>query len=221
MVTLPITKVIPDDRHLIWLIEDSQESVKFSLQKQGNERQEFEIARVSPFYDYSQIIAIFKHQWVQHVIALQPSAITELLQIPPEHHISINILLTRNPYQEETIHKRGDIVLQYVNITNGINAIRDYIIPELPHLNPDILFVAESGKGDLENPLPSMNQVAKIGKWGLQVYARGQVQVLNTYEDENLLLTQVVYQGFTITGIYIPPQTEINKIRKWTEDTNT
>ena len=112
-------------------------------------------------------------------------------------------------------------MLQYVNITNGINAIRDYIIPELPHLNPDILFVAESGKGDLENPLPRMNQSVKIGKWGLQVYSRGQIQVLNTYEDENLLITQVVYQGFTITGIYIPPQTEINKIRKWTEDTKT
>lgn len=77
---------------------------------------------------------------------------------------------------------RCDLAVQYINIQNGILAHNDYQIPELDITNPDIIFTAEAGSGNLTEQPNDLMQVVKLSRWGLQAYVRGQAEVACTYD---------------------------------------
>ena len=83
------------------------------------------------------------------IISLVSSPITDLLQIQPGEFTRIKPLKAHNPHKVRRETNRGDLSIQFINIQNGINAYNDYGIPELSITNPDVLFVAEAGAGNL------------------------------------------------------------------------
>ena len=82
-------------------------------------------------------------------ITLVASPITEILQIQPGEHTRLKPLCYKNPYRIRRETSRADLAIQFVNIQNGIIAHNDFEIPEIQITNPDVLFLAEAGTGNL------------------------------------------------------------------------
>ena len=55
-------------------------------------------------------------------------------------------------------------------------------------------------------------QITKLTRWGLQAYVRGQAQVLDTYDVSEMQIIRLNVQGFTISAVYIPPETSTDQL---------
>ena len=95
------------------------------------------------------MVSILESQGVIQFISLVSSPITDLLCIQPSEYTRTKQLLTNNPHKVRREINRGDISIQFINIQNGINAHNDFDIPEIGITNPDLLFIAEAGAGNL------------------------------------------------------------------------
>ena len=121
----------------------------FKLQRAQEESKEFSLQLINHEFDYAHIVCLLESNDVIEFITLTNNPITELLQIEPCKNIRLKPLLRKNPYRVRRETSRFDLAIQYINIQNGILAYNDYQIPELTITNPDVLFTAEAGSGDL------------------------------------------------------------------------
>ena len=210
----PVLRVLPQNRHLLHTAELEGTQLSFSLQRAQEESKEFQIQLVNREYDYAHLISILETHEVIQFISLVSSPLTDLLQIQPGEWTRLKPLQTRNPHKIRREINRGDLSIQFINIQNGIIAHNDYEIPELPITNPDVLFVAEAGAGNLIEQPQDLTQRSKLGRWGLQAYTRNDAEVLLEHDEPELQMITINYQGFTLSALYIPPATTCESLSR-------
>lgn len=166
-IVYPVLRVLPENRYLIHSARIEGSQLTFSLQKAQEESKEFSIQLINHEYDYAHLVSILESNEVIEFTSMIDSPITELLQITPCQPTRLKPLQRKNPYRTRRETFRCDLAVQYINIQNGRQAYNNYQIPEIAITNPDILFTAEAGAGDLIEQPNDLQQVVKLTRWGL------------------------------------------------------